>query len=249
MKHPQPEASFQVKVITLFPEMFPGHLGMSLSGKALEKGVWSIETVNPRYYTTDIHKTVDDSPFGGGAGMVMKPDILDKALKAHLPLGRFIYMTPRGRPLTQALAAELAKEPLLTILCGRYEGVDERVLDAYKAEEISVGDYVLSGGEQAAMIMLDSVIRLLPDVVGNAETHDEESFQNGLLEYPHYTRPAEWTGPDGVVRKVPDTLVSGHHAKVKEWRLEQSEKVTKERRPDLWGTYVAQKAKESKKTK
>ncbi len=238
-----------VKILTLFPEMFPGHLGMSLSGKALEKGIWSLESINPRYYTTDNHKTVDDSPFGGGAGMVMKPDVLDHALKAHVPLGRFIYMTPRGKPLTQKRAQELAQEPLLTILCGRYEGVDERLLQAYSAEEISIGDYVLSGGEQAAMILLDAVIRLLPDVIGNAETHDEESFGNGLLEYPHYTRPAEWTGPDGVARGVPDVLVSGHHAKVRDWRLEQSEKVTQERRPDLWAAYLLQKPKDSKKSK
>ncbi|HYD17327.1 MAG TPA: tRNA (guanosine(37)-N1)-methyltransferase TrmD [Patescibacteria group bacterium] len=242
-------ARLTIKVITLFPEMFPGHLGLSLSGRAFEKGVWSLETFNPRYYTTDNHKTVDDSPFGGGAGMVMKPDILDRALQAHQPLGRFIYMTPRGRPLTQAKAVELSKEPLLTILCGRYEGVDERLLEAYQAEEISVGDYVLSGGEQAAMILLDAVIRLLPDVVGNMETHEEESFGNGLLEYPHYTRPAEWTGPDGILRKVPEILASGHHAKVKEWRLEQSKAVTRERRPDLWQAYLLQNPDDSKKTK
>lgn len=238
-----------VKILTLFPEMFPGHLGMSLAGKALEKGIWTLESINPRYFATDNHKTVDDSPFGGGAGMVMKADILDHALKAHVPLGRFIYMTPRGRPLTQKKAQELAKEPLLTILCGRYEGVDERLLEAYNADEISIGDYVLSGGEQAAMILLDAVIRLLPEVVGNAETHDEESFGNGLLEYPHYTRPAEWTGPDGVARKVPDILTSGNHAKVREWRLEQAEKTTKERRPDLWEAYLLQKPKDSKKSK
>lgn len=238
-----------VKILTLFPEMFPGHLGASLSGKALERGIWTLESINPRYYTTDNHKTVDDSPFGGGAGMVMKPDILDHALKAHVPLGRFIYMTPRGIPLTQKKAVELSKEPLLTILCGRYEGVDERLLQGYNAEEISIGDYVLSGGEQAAMILLDAVVRLLPDVVGNMGTHDEESFGNGLLEYPHYTRPAEWTGPDGVARKVPEVLTSGNHAKVRDWRLEQAEKVTKERRPDLWDAYLLQKPKDSKKTK
>jgi tRNA (guanine37-N1)-methyltransferase len=190
--------------------------------------------VQLRDYATDNHKTVDDTPFGGGAGMVMKPDLLDKALRANQPIGRFIYMTPRGKPLTQALVRELVKEPQLTILCGRYEGVDERLLEAYHAEEICIGDYVLSGGEPAAMILLDACIRLLPDVLGNAGTHDEESFENGLLEYPHYTRPAVWTGPDGVERSVPDVLVSGHHAKVKEWRQKESEAITRSRRPDLW---------------
>lgn len=231
-------SSFHVKIFTLFPEMFPGHLGLSLSGKALEKNIWSFETINPRYYATDAHKTVDDAPFGGGAGMVMKPDVLSAGLQAHLPLGRFIYMSPRGKPLTQALAQELAQDNLLTLLCGRYEGVDQRLLDAYKAEEVSVGDYVLSGGEQAAMILLDAVIRLLPDVVGNQDTHAEESFTHGLLEYPHYTRPAEWTGQDGVLRAVPDVLSSGHHAKIKAWRLQQAESLTKTRRPDLWEKYV-----------
>jgi tRNA (guanine37-N1)-methyltransferase len=233
--------SFNVKILTLFPEMFPGFLGASLSGKALEKGLWSLKTVQIRDYAEDVHKTVDDSPFGGGAGMVMKPDILSKALEAQKTpgksLGRFIYMSPRGKLLTQKLAVELSKEPHLTILCGRYEGVDQRLLDAYSAEEISVGDYVLSGGEPAAMILIDTCVRLLPDVIGNAETHDEESFSNNLLEYPHYTRPAEWTGPDGKIRAVPDILTSGHHAKVKEWRLSESEKITKERRPDLWEKY------------
>jgi len=237
MKTASPVPLLSVKIATLFPEMFPGHLGLSLAGKALEKGIWSLETINPRYYATDLHKTVDDAPFGGGAGMVMKADILSNALEAHKPLGRFIYMTPRGKPLTQTLAQELAKEPMLTVLCGRYEGVDERLLEAYNAEEVSLGDYVLSGGEQAAMIMLDAVIRLLPDVVGNAATHAEESFHNGLLEYPHYTRPADWVSPDGTLRRIPDVLASGHHAKVKEWRLAQSERVTAERRPDLWEKY------------
>jgi len=225
---------FHIKLFTLFPEMFPGHLGLSLSGKALEKGLWAFESFNPRAYATDLHKTVDDSPFGGGAGMVMKPDVLSRCLEAHKPLGRFIYMSPRGKPLTQELARELSKEHLISILCGRYEGVDERLLESYGAEEISVGDYVLSGGEPAAMTLLDACIRLLPGVVGNDGTHDEESFTAGLLEYPHYTRPAEWTGPDGVSRKVPDILASGNHAKIKEWRLAAAEKITKERRPDLW---------------
>ena len=234
-------SKFHVKILTLFPEMFPGMLGLSLSGKALTQGLWSLETIQLRDYATDNHKTVDDTPFGGGAGMVMKPDILNKALAANQPVGRFIYMTPRGKPLTQALAHELSKEPQLTILCGRYEGVDQRLLEAYKAEEICIGDYVLSGGEPAAMILLDACIRLLPDVLGNAGTHDEESFENGLLEYPHYTRPAEWTGQDGVTRKVPDVLVSGHHAKVKEWRQKESEAITKDRRPDLWEKYQKKK--------
>jgi len=230
-------SAFHIKILTLFPEMFPGVLGMSLSGKALEKGLWSLETVQIRDFATDNHKTIDDTPFGGGAGMVMKPDILDKALRAHQPVGRFIYMTPRGKPLTQELVRELVKEPQLTILCGRYEGVDQRLLDAYQAEEICVGDYVLSGGEPAAMILLDACIRLLPDVLGNAETHAEESFENGLLEYPHYTRPALWTGPDGVERAVPEVLTSGHHAKVSAWRQAESEAITRDRRPDLWEKY------------
>ena len=233
---------FHIKILTLFPEMFPGMLGMSLSGKALEKKLWSLEAVQLRDFATDNHKTVDDTPFGGGAGMVMKPDLLDKALRAHQPLGRFIYMTPRGKPLTQALVRDLVKEPQLTILCGRYEGVDQRLLEAYQAEEICIGDYVLSGGEPAAMILLDACIRLLPDVLGNAETHDEESFENGLLEYPHYTRPAVWTGPDGVERTVPEVLTSGHHAKVKEWRQAESEVITKARRPDLWEKFKDKKS-------
>ncbi|MCK5519330.1 MAG: tRNA (guanosine(37)-N1)-methyltransferase TrmD [Alphaproteobacteria bacterium] len=233
---------FHIKILTLFPEMFPGMIGMSLSGKALEKGIWSFETIQLRDYTKDIHKTVDDTPFGGGAGMVIKPDILDKALCDHQPLGRFIYMSPRGKPLTQSLAHKLVKEPLLTILCGRYEGVDQRLLDSYEVEEISVGDYVLSGGEPAAMILLDSCIRLLPDVLGNAETHTEESFENGLLEYPHYTRPAEWIDSAGITRKVPEVLVSGHHAKVAAWRQSESEAITKVKRPDLWKKYIRSKA-------
>lgn len=234
-------SAFHIKILTLFPEMFPGMLGMSLSGKALEKGLWSLETVQIRDYAEDNHKTVDDTPAGGGAGMVMKPDILDKALRAHQPIGRFIYMTPRGKPFTQEMAHEISKEPRLTILCGRYEGVDQRLLEAYNAEEICIGDYILSGGEPAAMIMLDACIRLLPDVLGNAGTHDEESFENGLLEYPHYTRPAVWTGPDGVARSAPEVLTSGHHGKVAAWRKTSSENITRERRPDLWEKYSDKK--------
>lgn len=237
MNAPRPHAT----VVTLFPEIFPGFLAYGLSGKSLEKGLWSIDTVNPRDFATDNHKTVDDTPFGGGAGMVMKPDVLERALQSVIAtrgsLGRFIYMSPRGRPLTQTLAHELTAAPQLTILCGRYEGVDQRLLDAYGAEEISIGDYVLSGGEQAAMIMLDSVIRLLPEAIGNQGTHDEESFSNNLLEYPHYTRPAEWTGADGIPRKVPEILLSGHHANIHKWRQGEAESLTRARRPDLWLKY------------
>lgn len=237
MKQPEQLSQIHFKIMTLFPEIFPGFLGLALSGKAMEKNIWSFQTFNPRAFATDNHKTVDDTPFGGGAGMVMKPDILSKALEAHTPHGRMIYMSPRGKPLSQALVKELTQEKQITIICGRYEGVDQRLLDAYNVEEISIGDYVLSGGEQAAMIMLDAIIRTLPDAIGNAGTHDEESFSNGLLEYPHYTRPAEWISPDGVTRKVPDILTSGHHAKVSDWRLEQSKRLTEERRPDLWDKY------------
>lgn len=237
MKQPEQLSQIHFKIMTLFPEMFPGFLGLALSGKAMEKNIWSFQTFNPRAFATDNHKTVDDTPFGGGAGMVMKPDILSKALEAHTPHGRMIYMSPRGKPLSQALVKELTQEKQLTIICGRYEGVDQRLLDAYNVEEISIGDYVLSGGEQAAMIMLDAIIRTLPDAIGNAGTHDEESFSNGLLEYPHYTRPAEWVSPDGITRKVPDVLTSGHHAKVGDWRLDQSKRLTEARRPDLWDKY------------
>lgn len=228
--------TFNCNLITLFPDMFPGTLGQSLSGRALEDGKWSYDTINPRDFASDIHKTVDDTPYGGGAGMVLRPDILENALLS-IPgnkRGRLIYMSPRGRVLDQALVQELSETPALTILCGRYEGVDQRFLDAYEIEEISIGDYVLSGGEPAAIIMMDAIIRLLPGVMGNAETAGEESFSNGLLEYPHYTKPAEWK-PQGAKASlpVPDVLRSGNHAKIDEWRAEQSLTLTKERRPDL----------------
>lgn len=217
--------------------MFPGMLGQSLSGRALEKGTWSYDAVNIRDFTEDIHKTVDDTPCGGGAGMVMRPDIIEKAVLSLPKAGRKIYMSPRGKILDQALAEELADEHALTILCGRYEGVDQRVLDAHDFEEISIGDYVLSGGEPAAMILMDACIRLLDGVMGNSGTVDEESFSNGLLEYPHYTRPTGWTDANGAEHTVPDVLTSGHHEKIAEWRLAQSEELTRERRPDLWDAY------------
>lgn len=225
------------QILTLFPEMFPGPLGHSVTGRAHAKNVWSFETVNIRDFSTDKHKTVDDVPFGGGAGMVMKPDVIEAALISLSQKGRVIYMSPRGKVLTQALAQELATEPVLTILCGRYEGVDQRVLDAHHFEEISIGDYVLTGGELAAYIVMDACIRLLPDGVGNPETPDEESFSDGLLEYPHYTRPAQWTDSEGTLRPVPEILLSGHHGNIAKWRLEQSKELTKERRPEIWEKY------------
>ena len=223
--------------LTLFPEMFPGTLGQSLAGQALEQGLWSLESVDIRAFARDKHRTVDDSPFGGGAGMVLRADVLDSAIAAakaqtgDVPL---VYMTPRGRPLTQDRVRTLAAGPGVMVLCGRYEGVDQRVLDAHSAEEVSVGDYVLSGGELAAQILIDACVRLIPGVMGSDASGVEESFAEGLLEYPHYTRPAEWQG-----REVPEILLSGHHKNIRAWRREQAEAVTKQRRPDLWKAYAA----------
>jgi len=225
--------SWHINILTLFPEMFPGSLDQSLSGRALEKNTWSFSAINIRDFGDGKHKTVDDTPFGGGAGMVMRADVIERALLSVSNPGRKIYLSPRGKPLTQDLVKELAATPALTLLCGRYEGVDQRVLDAHGFEEISIGDYVLSGGEPAALILMDACIRLLPGVMGNDETAGEESFSNGLLEYPHYTRPAEWVASTGEALAVPEVLTSGNHAKVAKWRQEQSEKLTKERRPDL----------------
>jgi tRNA (guanine37-N1)-methyltransferase len=228
-------SAWHVNILTLFPGMFPASLGQSLSGRALEDGRWSYDTVDIRSFANDKHKTVDDTPFGGGAGMVMRPDVIESALLSLPDAGRKIYLSPRGQPLTQNLVKELAATPVLTLLCGRYEGVDQRVLDAHHFEEISIGDYVLSGGEPAALILMDACIRLLDGVMGNATTPDEESFSSGLLEYPHYTRPAEWSAADGKTYAVPDILRSGDHGKVAQWRHEQSEDLTKQRRPDLLG--------------
>lgn len=228
------------EILTLFPDMFPGPLGESITGRALSKGVWSLHPVNIRDFANDKHKTVDDVPFGGGAGMVMKPDVLESALLSFPP-SRRVYLSPRGQTLTQALAQELSQEPALTLLCGRYEGVDQRFLDSYGFEEISIGDYVLTGGELAAYVLMDALIRLLPGGVGNETTPDEESFSDGLLEYPHFTRPALWTDQSGKTHAVPDVLTSGHHENVAKWRLEQAQELTKTRRPDLWRDYLSKK--------
>lgn len=226
----------KVKVLTIFPEIFPGFLGTSLTGRALDEGLWSLEAVNIRDYAFDKHGSVDDTPSGGGAGMVMRPDVLGAAIKANHSGGKLIYMSPRGLPLTQNKVKALSREKELTIICGRFEGIDERVLEAFEVEEISIGDYVLTGGEQAAQIMLDAVIRLLPGVLGNASSVEDESFENGLLEHPQYTRPVEWEG-----KCVPEVLMSGHHKKIADWRHEQSLELTKQRRPDLLKIYLDSK--------
>jgi tRNA (guanine37-N1)-methyltransferase len=229
--------TWRASVLTLFPGMFPGPLGQSLAGRALETGVWSLEVTNIRDFAGDRHKTVDDTPFGGGAGMVLRPDIVDAAVDAVADDRPVVCLTPRGRPLTQADARRFASGPRgngsgIVLLCGRYEGIDQRVIEARAMDEISIGDYVLSGGELAALVLLDSIVRLLPGVMGAAESAMEESFTAGLLEYPHYTRPAEWHG-----RRVPDVLLSGHHGAVAAWRHAESEKITRERRPDLWASH------------
>ncbi|MHB2267590.1 tRNA (guanosine(37)-N1)-methyltransferase TrmD [Aliihoeflea sp. PC F10.4] len=223
--------SFRATVLTLYPEMFPGPLGLSMSGRALEKGMWALETVQLRDFATDRHRTVDDTPAGGGAGMVLKADIVAKAIDHASPPGDSrprLLMSPRGRPLTQARVRELSAGPGAVILCGRFEGVDQRVIDARGLEEVSIGDYILSGGELAAQVLIDVVVRLIPGVMGNAASGEEESFESGLLEHPHYTRPAEFEG-----MAIPDILTSGNHAKIAAWRRGEALRLTRERRPDL----------------
>ncbi|MGY6707708.1 MAG: tRNA (guanosine(37)-N1)-methyltransferase TrmD [Rhizobiaceae bacterium] len=226
-------SGFRASVLTLYPEMFPGPLGVSLAGRALESGTWSLETVQIRDFATDRHRSVDDTPAGGGAGMVLRADVVARAIDHASPEDDArprLLMSPRGKPLTQARVRELADGPGAMILCGRFEGVDQRVIDARGLEEVSIGDYVLSGGEIAAMVLLDATVRLLPGVMGNALSGTHESFESGLLEHPHYTRPAEFEG-----RTIPDVLTSGNHALVEKWRREEAEKLTRERRPDLLG--------------
>ncbi len=221
-------------VLTLFPEMFPGPLGGSLAGRALTVGRWALQAVNIRDFAAGRHRSVDDTPFGGGAGMVMRPDVVDAAVAAVSDARPTVALTPRGRPFTQADAHCFAAAPGLILLCGRYEGIDQRVIEAHGMQELSIGDYILSGGELAAMVVLDAVVRLLPGVMGAAESAAEESFSAGLLEYPHYTRPADWQG-----RLVPEVLLGGNHAAIAAWRRAQAERVTQERRPDLWARHAA----------
>lgn len=223
--------SFRASVLTLYPQMFPGHLGESLAGRALERGDWTLETIQIRDFATDKHRSVDDTPAGGGAGMVLKPDVLAAAIdhaSGADDLRPRLLMSPRGRPLTQERVRDIADGEGAVIVCGRFEGVDQRVIDKRCLEEVSVGDYILSGGEPAALVLLDAVVRLLPGVMGNAESGLSESFEDGLLEHPHYTRPQEWEGD-----AIPPVLVSGNHAAIDTWRQEQAEKLTAERRPDL----------------
>ncbi|MBB6503628.1 tRNA (guanine37-N1)-methyltransferase [Sphingomonas endophytica] len=221
--------TFRATILTLYPEMFPGPLGSSLAGRALAEGTWSLDAVNIRDFTTDRHRTVDDTPAGGGAGMVLRADILARAVDAHADGRPLLAMTPRGAPLRQARVRELAAGPGAVILCGRFEGFDERLLEARGVEQVSIGDYILSGGEMATLVLLDACVRLLPGVMGAASSGVEESFESGLLEYPHYTRPVEWEG-----RTIPEVLRSGDHAKIAAWRQRQAEIDTRLRRPDLW---------------
>ena len=224
---------FQAQVFTLYPEVFPGPLSKGLYGKALSNKLWSLEVINIRDAATDKHKTVDDTPYGGGTGMLLKADVLANSLDQKVKKGeRVFYLSPKGKKFDQKLAQDLSKEKSISLICGHFEGVDERVLATRNIEEISIGDYVLSGGETAALVVLDSILRLLPGVLGNDKSSLDETFENGLLEYPQYTKPQIWEE-----KSVPDVLLSGDHSKIKDWRLSQSEAITRDRRPDLWQKY------------
>ena len=230
--------AWQAQVITLFPGAFPGVLGESLTGKALAEGLWQLEAIDLRPFGEGRHRNVDDTPAGGGAGMVLRPDVMGRAIEAAMARARtpIAYLSPRGVRFDQAMARHWAGLPGITLICGRFEGLDQRVLDHYRIEEVSLGDFVLTGGEIAAQAMIDATVRLLPGVLGNAASTEEESFSDGLLEHPHYTRPAEWMG-----RAIPEVLMSGHHGKVAAWRRDQSEAITRDRRPDLWAAHEARR--------
>lgn len=229
---------WKAQVITLVPESFPGVLGHSLTGRALKDELWQLEPIDLRPFGEGRHRNVDDTPAGGGAGMVLRPDVMaaaiDHARSRIAPQAPLIYLSPRGRPMTQAMVKSLATGPGVTLICGRFEGLDQRVIDHYRIIEVSLGDFVLTGGEIAAQAMIDATVRLLPGVLGNAASTEEESFSNGLLEHPQYTRPADWRG-----LPIPDVLMSGHHGQVAKWRHAQSEAITKARRPDLWQAWLA----------
>jgi tRNA (guanine37-N1)-methyltransferase len=234
--------TWRASILTIFPEMFPGPLGVSLSGKALAGGLWSLEIVDIRNFAADKHRSIDDTPAGGGPGMVMKPDVVARAIDATATDARpCLILSPRGMPLTQARVEALARGPGAILLCGRFEGIDERVIAGRGLEEVSIGDYVLSGGEIATMALIDACVRLLPGVMGAPHSAADESFAEGLLEYPHYTRPQMWEG-----RPIPDVLISGDHAKIAAWRRAEAERLTRERRPDLWAAFLRRFCKGSK---
>ena len=224
---------FQVKIFTLYPDFFPGILSKGIYGRAIEKSLWNVDVINIRDYAKDKHKTVDDTPYGGGEGMVLKPDVVAKALDQNIKKNeKIIYLTPKGKTFDQNRAKKFLNEKKINILCGHFEGIDQRVIESRGIEEISIGDYILSGGETAAYVILDSILRLVPGVLGNENSYKDESFENGLLEYPQYTKPQIWEKTP-----VPEVLLSGDHSKIKDWRLSQSEDITRHRRPDLWQKY------------
>ncbi len=228
---------WKARVFTLYPEIFPGPLNKGLYGKALEKKLWNLEVVNIRDSAEDKHKTVDDTPFGGGSGMLLKPDILGKSIDTNIKKGeKIFYLSPKGKKFDQKIAKDLSKEKIVNLVCGHFEGVDQRILDTRNIEEISIGDYILSGGESASFVVIDAILRLLPGVLGNDISKDEETFENGLLEYPQYTKPQIWEK-----QSVPEVLLSGDHKKIMDWRLSQSEDITRRRRPDLWKKYKEKK--------
>ena len=242
MEEPRVVASaWKARVITLFPDAFPGTLGLSLTGKALEMGLWSLQTLDLRSFGEGRHRNVDETPAGGGAGMVLRADVVDRALRAAAEgtpqdrqLWPVVYLSPRGTPFTQGMARRWSAGQGITLLCGRFEGVDQRVIDHHGMEEVSLGDFVLTGGEIAAQALIDATVRLIPRVLGNQDSTEEESFSEGLLEFPQYTKPPVWEG-----RAIPEVLLSGHHAKITDWRRGMAERLTKERRPDLWRAYRA----------
>jgi len=243
---PRLKGAWRAKVITLFPEAFPGVLGQSLTGKALQQGLWALEPIDLRVFGSGKHRKVDDTPAGGGAGLVMRPDILGRAL-GHAARGTpadsarwpRVFLSPRGKPFTQADAERFSSAEGMTLLCGRFEGVDQRVIDHFDLEEMSLGDFVMTGGEIAAQAMIDATVRLIPDVLGNQASTEEESFSEGLLEHPQYTKPADWQG-----REIPEVLLSGNHKRIADWRRAEAEKLTQARRPDLWAAYQARKSRD-----